>query len=69
MDATTQILHSLKAIADFKQITNQAIADQLGYKETTIARMLDARFSPSLNQVVAVADFIGAEIIVKPKTN
>ena len=49
-------------------ITQQKMAEGLGYKDSSAIRMmLSKRSSLQMNRVVAAAEFLGAEIVVRTK--
>jgi DNA-binding phage protein len=60
-----KLLLKLKEIAKEKGITQEVIAEKTGHKQSHISRMFSLEHSPRLDILLAVADVLGVELVIK----
>jgi transcriptional regulator with XRE-family HTH domain len=64
-EETRILLNSLKEIAKEKGITEQQIAEQIGFIQSNVNRMFAGKYSPLLDNFLELADALGYHIELK----
>ena len=63
----TELLARLKQLAKDKGITNDMIAEATGFKQGNVNRILNAKYSPRLANLFAIAEAIGVDIVIEER--
>jgi len=64
-EAGRKMLGFLKSEAEKKGITNQAISDKTGFTQPNVNRILNGRYSPTLDNFLNLADAIHVKVELK----
>lgn len=55
-------IDKVKTLTANKAVTQRELADAIGYTESAISKMLAGKTIPSINIVIALADFFGVSV-------
>lgn len=61
------IMNLLKEIAEKKSITQEDIAQKTGFTQSNISRMFAGKYSPKIDNVLALCNAIGVNIFIQDK--
>jgi len=61
------ILDYLKSQVEIRGISQQKIADQTGFRQSNVNRMLNGQYSPSLDNLIRLAEAIDHEVVLVKK--
>jgi DNA-binding phage protein len=63
-----EMLAFLRDQARQKKISTYEIADKKGFKQSSVHRMMSGKFTPRLDNFIAICDVIGFKIEMKEKS-